>query len=267
MGQQERRQSLPTSGGRTHKALNEVYGLLGAGDIAARCESETQLPDIRTSSVPELRRPTTIRFDIPETDEAGGPPVQPRVFLANWKSMPKRTEGPGRIRNGSITGDLRRDIRRQGVEFLAPLTHKLRSFAYFGTQTRLESPWAELTNSPLLTTPSRFQRDDSSTSLAADGDNVVNSSRFYMSEYRKLSRLLVACLVLGIGLAVYQEVVQHRGMSGCSPSVLWEFADSSALSSHCADVRLLHVFMPLAARQVRFLSPFARCPSRVLFRV
>ena len=112
------------------------------------------------------------------------------------------------------------------------------------------SAWSTMAGYPLLTTPSRFNSLESSRSLNESPSGGMMANRnpaVMMPEYGKLARLLSLCVAVTICLSIYQEVVQQKGLSGCSPAALGELSTSS---KHCSDVRLYHVYMPLFSRQV-----------------
>ena len=112
------------------------------------------------------------------------------------------------------------------------------------------SAWSTMAGYPLLTTPSKFYSFESSRLSESPSGGMMANRRnpaVMMPEYGKLARLLSVCVAVTICLSIYQEVVQQKGLSGCSPAALGELSTSS---KHCSDVRLYHVYMPLFTRQV-----------------
>ena len=117
--------------------------------------------------------------------------------------------------------------------------------------------WSDLKSSPLLTPLTSFESNDFSHSSSSRGGaaagGLVRDVRLHTNkpEYGKQAGVLMTCLAASIILAAYLNVVLRRGVSGCSPDVLQEFSESIP-SKHCENIQLLHVYLPLLLRQVRF---------------
>jgi hypothetical protein len=87
-------------------------------------------------------------------------------------------------------------------------------------------------------------------------DVLVRNDLFCLRpEYGRLAGVLLVTFIISLILATYLEVVLRWGMAGCSPDALQEFSHQQQDSSspnieHCANIRMLHVFVPLLLRQV-----------------